>query len=93
VEAQGMLSTRVVFDGQILEVFQGARSIARAPVADLRSIRLEEGKKRAEMKVETTWGTLLTPERRPLPLAFSADQVPAAQALVDEVSKALPAQS
>jgi hypothetical protein len=89
LEAEGLLNTRVVFDGDVVEIFQAGRSLVRVSLVDIRDVRLEEGKKRAEMEIETTSGPVLTPGRRPLPLAFNATQLPAAQQLADSLRSAI----
>lgn len=89
MEAEGLLRTRVVFDGQVIEVFQAARSIARVPLADISAVRVEHGRKRSEMTIETGEGRVLTPERRALPLAFSGEQASAAQGVADAVNAAV----
>jgi hypothetical protein len=68
LEAEGLLNTRVVFDGEIVEVFQAARSLVRVPLVAIQDVRLEQGRKWTEMKIETTAGRVLTPDRRPLPI-------------------------
>jgi hypothetical protein len=89
MEATGLLSTRIVFDGDTVEVFQSGRSVARIAVADLRDVRMEQKKKWTEMRIETTWGPVLTPERRPLPLAFDGPQLVAAHSIADALGEAL----
>jgi hypothetical protein len=89
MEAEGLLRTRVVFDGDVVEVFQAARSIARVPLADIKSVRLDHGRKRSEMAIETTAGRVLTPDRHALPLAFSGEQASAAQGLADAINAAV----
>jgi hypothetical protein len=89
MEAEGLLNTRVVFDGEIVEIFQAARSVVRVPLADIRDVRLEQGRRWTEMTIDTGAGRVLTPDRRPLPIAFNSVQLPAAHALVGELSDAL----
>jgi hypothetical protein len=89
LEAEGLLSTRVVFDGEIVEVFQAARPLVRVPLADIQDVRLEQGRKWTEMKIETIAGRVLTPDRRPLPIAFNSAQLSAAHGLANELTEAL----
>ena len=89
MEAEGLLHTRVVFDGEIVEVFQAARSLVRVPLADIQDVRLEQGRKWTEMKIETTAGWVLTPDRRPLPIAFNSAQLSAAHGLANALTEAV----